>query len=68
MTFFFCNTDNNLFLLRGKKETQMKVREKKKGGGEPPSFVVVSLLIDLSCANLNQPCLSSHYFSQCILL
>lgn len=66
MAFFFCNTDSNLFLLRGRKETQMKVREKK--GGEPPTFVVVSLLIDLSCANLNQPCFSSHYFSQCILL
>lgn len=31
MAFFSCSTDSNLFLLRGKKETQMKVR-KKKGG------------------------------------
>lgn len=50
----------------------MKVR-KKKGGRvgervETPTFVVVSLLIDHLCAHLNQPCFSSHYFSQCILL
>lgn len=36
MAFFLCNTDSNLFLLRGREETQMKVRKKKEGGNLQP--------------------------------